>query len=131
MNLRAENERPLRESALIAATSGLTLVDVVVVVVVVVVVLVVVVLFVQLQHFSSLLTLFFRWVISFVLFSIFNMSQKTSDFLGWPNALLILRSINKAFGLPRKSEVLWDISTIENNTNEITHLKERVDKLEE
>ena len=52
-NLRGENERLLRESALGAATSGLTMVDVVVVMVVVVVVVVVVVLFVQLQHSSS------------------------------------------------------------------------------
>ena len=72
----------------------------------VVVVAVVVVLFVQLQHSSSLLTLSLRWVISLVLFSMVNMSQKTSDFLGRPNALLILRSINKALGLPRKLVVL-------------------------
>ena len=76
VNLRCENERLLRESALVASISGL--VDIVVVVVVVVVGVVVVVLFVQLQHSSSLLTLSFRWVISLVLFSMVNMSQKTS-----------------------------------------------------
>jgi hypothetical protein len=42
----------------------------------------------------------------------------------------LLQTINKELGLPGKSEVLWDILTIENNTNEITHLKERVDQLE-
>ena len=83
-NLRGENERLLRESALGAATSGLTMVDVVVVMVVVVVVVVVVVLFVHFQHSSSLLTLSFRWVISLALFSMVNMYEKTSDFMGGP-----------------------------------------------
>ena len=43
----------------------------------------------------------------------------------------VLQKINKALGLPKKSEVLWDILMIANNTNEITDLKERVDQLEE
>jgi hypothetical protein len=43
----------------------------------------------------------------------------------------LLQRINKALGLPKKSEVLWGILTIANNTNEITNLKERVDQLEE
>ena len=43
----------------------------------------------------------------------------------------ILQRINKALGLPKISEVLWDILNIENNTNEITHLKERVHQLED
>jgi hypothetical protein len=43
----------------------------------------------------------------------------------------LLQRINKALGLPEKSEALWDILTIANNTNEITDLKERVDQLEE
>ena len=59
------------------------------------------------------------------------MSQRTSDFLRRHNALLILQRIDKALGLPRKLEVFSYILTIENNANEITHLKERVNKLEE
>ena len=43
----------------------------------------------------------------------------------------VLQKINKALGLPKKSEVLWDILMIANNTNEITDLKEKVDQLEE
>ena len=57
----------------------------------------------------------------------------------------LLKKINKALGLPKKSETLWDILSIAgintkveeivvdtaNNTNEITSLNERVDQLEE
>ena len=43
----------------------------------------------------------------------------------------VLQKINKALGLPKKSEVLWDILRIANNTNETTDLKERVAQLEE
>ena len=49
-------------------------------------------LFAQLQHSSSWSTLSFRSVISLVLFAINSMSQRTSDFLGSPNALFILWS---------------------------------------
>ena len=34
-------------------------------------------------------------------------------------------------GLPKKSEILWDILAIQNNTNQIKDLKERVEQLEE
>ena len=61
------------------------------------------------------------------------------------NVPKVLQKINKALGLPKKSEVLWDIlligdintkvdenvADIANNTNEITNLNERVDQLEE
>ena len=61
------------------------------------------------------------------------------------NVPKVLQKINKALGLPKKSEVLWDILSISgintkveenvadiaNNTNEITNLKETVDQLEE
>ena len=60
----------------------------------------------------------------------------------------LLKKINKALGLPKKSEKLWDILSISDintkveenmvdiaenakNTNEITSLNERVDQLEE
>ena len=49
-------------------------------------------LFAQLQHSSSWSTLSFRSLISLVLFAINSMSQRTSDFLGSPNALFILWS---------------------------------------
>ena len=42
-----------------------------------------------------------------------------------------LQKLNKALGLPKKSEVVWEILTIANNTNKIANLKERVDQLEE
>ena len=65
---------------------------------------------------------------------------------------LVLQMINKALGLPKKSETLWDILSIAdintkveenvvdiaengvdiaNNTNGITNLNKRVDQLEE
>ena len=47
------------------------------------------------------------------------------------NVPKLLQRINNALGLPKKSEALWDILKIANNTNEITDLKERVDQLEE
>ena len=57
----------------------------------------------------------------------------------------LLKKINKALGLPKKSEKLWDILSISDintkveenmvdiaiNTNKITSLNERVDQLEE
>ena len=57
----------------------------------------------------------------------------------------VLQKINKALGLTKKSETLWDILSIvdintkvedivvdiANNTNEITNLNERVDQLEQ
>ena len=46
----------------------------------------------QLQHSSSWSTLSLRLVISLVLFAIVSIPQRTSDFLGRPNALFILWS---------------------------------------
>ena len=42
-----------------------------------------------------------------------------------------LEKLNKALGLPKNSKVLWDITSIANNKDEITNLKARVDQLEE
>ena len=43
----------------------------------------------------------------------------------------LIKKINKALGLPKSSKVLWDITFIANNSDEITNLKARVDQLEE
>ena len=43
----------------------------------------------------------------------------------------LIRRINKAMGLPKNSEVLWDILSIANNTKDIKDLKEKVDQLED
>ena len=43
----------------------------------------------------------------------------------------LIKRINKAMGLPKNSEVLWDILSIANNTKDIKDLKEKVDQLED
>jgi len=43
----------------------------------------------------------------------------------------LIKKINKALGLPKNSEFLWDIQSIANNTNNIANLEDRVDQLDE